>query len=58
MVHALVQVSAPVADDELAGHVRLRLARYKVPSSFERSPDPLRDDTGKVRRSALRTARL
>jgi bile acid-coenzyme A ligase len=58
VVHALVQVSAPVTDDELAEQVRRRLAPYKVTRGFERSPEPLRDDTGKVRRSALRAARL
>ena len=58
VVHALVEVAAPVTDDELGAHVRQRLAPYKIPSSFERSPDPLRDDAGKVRRSALRAARL
>jgi bile acid-coenzyme A ligase len=58
VVHALVQISAAVTDNELADHVRRRLAPYKVPRGFERSPEPLRDDTGKVRRSALRAARL
>jgi bile acid-coenzyme A ligase len=61
-VHAIVQTDdrpgAPVSDEELLEHVRRRLARYKVPASFERSTEPLRDDTGKIRRSALRAARL
>jgi bile acid-coenzyme A ligase len=35
-----------------------RLVHYKVPASFERVSEPLRDDAGKVRRSALRQARL
>jgi bile acid-coenzyme A ligase len=56
--HAIVRVTAPVEDEELAAHVRERLASYKVPRGFERSPEPLRDDAGKVRRSALRAARL
>jgi len=38
--------------------VAARLTRTKVPSTWERVDEPLRDDTGKVRRSALRTARL
>ncbi len=58
VVHAIVQTTAEVSDDELTAHVREHLVSYKVPRTFERSPDPLRDDTGKVRRSALRTARL
>jgi bile acid-coenzyme A ligase len=32
--------------------------RYKVPRSLELVREPLRDDAGKVRRSALRAARL
>jgi len=32
--------------------------RYKIPRSFEFVGEPLRDDAGKVRRSALRDARL
>jgi bile acid-coenzyme A ligase len=57
-VHGLVHTSAPVEDEELIEHVRARLAPYKVPRSLERSDVPLRDDAGKVRRSALRAARL
>jgi bile acid-coenzyme A ligase len=57
VVHAIVQTSTPVSDDELAAHLRTRLAPYKLPRSFERSATPLRDDAGKVRRSALRAAR-
>jgi bile acid-coenzyme A ligase len=32
--------------------------RYKLPRSFEFIANPLRDDAGKLRRSALRAARL
>jgi bile acid-coenzyme A ligase len=32
--------------------------RYKVPRSFEYVAEPVRDDAGKVRRKALREARL
>ncbi len=56
--HALVQLTAPVEDAELLAHVRDRLAPYKVPRSVERTEEPLRDDAGKVRRSALRAERL
>jgi bile acid-coenzyme A ligase len=31
--------------------------RYKIPRSFEFTREPVRDDAGKVRRSALRDAR-
>ncbi len=58
MPHALVSLSAPVSDDDLMAHLRERLAPYKLPRSIERVDGPLRDDAGKVRRSALRAERL
>jgi bile acid-coenzyme A ligase len=57
-VHALVEVAHEVPDAELRAHVAERLVHYKVPASFERVSEPLRDDAGKVRRSALRQARI
>jgi bile acid-coenzyme A ligase len=57
-VHALVDVVAEVSDAELRAHVAERLVHYKVPGSFERVREPLRDDAGKMRRSALRQERL
>jgi bile acid-coenzyme A ligase len=59
-IHAIVQVAegASVSDDELREFLAERLVRYKIPRTFERSDEPLRDDAGKVRRSALRTERL
>jgi bile acid-coenzyme A ligase len=59
-VHAIVDVGAadPPAVDELRTHLREYLAPYKVPRTFEIVSEPLRDDAGKVRRSALREARL
>jgi len=57
-VHAIVQLDAPVTDEGLRAHVGARLAAAKVPASVERVDTPLRDDTGKIRRSALRAARL
>lgn len=56
--HAIVQTSRPVVDDELIAFLRERLSPYKVPRSFEHVDEALRDDAGKVRRSALRAARL
>ena len=56
--HALVQLATPVEDADLLAHVRDRLAPYKVPRSVERTEAPLRDDAGKVRRSALRAERM
>ena len=57
-VHAIVQVPAEVSDQELLAHLAERLAPYKLPRSFERTDQYLRDDAGKVRRSALRAERL
>lgn len=56
-VHAIVEADGVTAS-ELEAHVRERLVSYKVPRSFELVDEPLRDDSGKVRRSALREARL
>jgi bile acid-coenzyme A ligase len=58
-VHAIVDVAdATVTPDELLAHVGERLVRYKVPRSVEIVHEPLRDDAGKTRRSALREARI
>ncbi|WP_395108243.1 AMP-binding protein [Actinomadura sp. SCN-SB] len=48
---------APRAD-ELDAHLRPLLAPYKRPRAYEFVDRPLRDEAGKVRRSALRTERL
>src|SRR4029079_14944971 len=52
-VHAVLEVSGEVSDDELRAFLGERLGRYKVPRSFERVEGHVRDDAGKVRRSAL-----
>ena len=57
-VHAIVQAPSEVPDEELRTHLAERLAPYKLPRSFERTDQYLRDDAGKVRRSALRAERL
>ncbi len=57
-IHAIVDATEPVSDAELREHLAERLVRTKVPRSFEYVAEPLRDDAGKVRRSALREARL
>jgi bile acid-coenzyme A ligase len=56
-VHAIVYLDGDVTDDELRAHMAERLVRYKIPRSFERATGPVRDDAGKVRRSALRDER-
>jgi bile acid-coenzyme A ligase len=57
-LHAIVDATGLVEEEALRAHVATRLARTKVPRSFEFTSEPLRDDAGKIRRSALREARL
>jgi bile acid-coenzyme A ligase len=57
-VHAIVDAPEGVSEAELRAHLAERLVAYKIPRSFELVREPLRDDAGKVRRSALREARL
>jgi bile acid-coenzyme A ligase len=58
-LHAIVQLSAPdaVTADDLRTHLAERLVSYKVPRSYEFVDEPVRDDAGKVRRTALRDER-
>jgi bile acid-coenzyme A ligase len=57
-VHAIVDAPNPVAEVELREHLVKHLVRYKIPRSFEFVSELLRDDAGKVRRAALREARV
>jgi bile acid-coenzyme A ligase len=57
-VHAIVDAPGGFEERELVSHLEAQLARFKIPRSFERVDEPLRDDAGKVRRSALRAARV
>ena len=57
-IHAIVQVNGEVTDAELRAHLAARLAPYKLPRTLERATEPLRDDAGKLRRTALRDARV
>ncbi|MFB8003417.1 AMP-binding protein [Nocardia sp. NPDC056000] len=56
--HAIVQSSAELEFDSVLTFLRERLSPYKLPRSLEIVDQPLRDDAGKVRRSALRAQRL
>ncbi|MDP9333270.1 MAG: AMP-binding protein [Actinomycetota bacterium] len=60
VVHAIVQTDdgSPIDLDELRSHLGERLVRYKIPRTFEFTTEPLRDDAGKLRRSALRAERV
>lgn len=64
-VHAVVDIGdtgspsgAPPTPAELSSFLRTILARPKIPRTYEFVTEPLRDDAGKVRRGALRDARL
>jgi bile acid-coenzyme A ligase len=57
-LHAVVQTTGEVGDDELRAFLAERLVGYKLPRSFERTAEPLRDEAGKLRRWAIRQARL
>jgi bile acid-coenzyme A ligase len=56
-IHAIVE-GDPGLEPALRQQLAERLARYKLPRSFEFVATPLRDDAGKLRRSALRAERL
>ncbi len=56
-VHAIIEADPDaVVEDELRAFLGERLVTYKVPRTFEFVDEPLRDDAGKMRRSALRAA--
>jgi bile acid-coenzyme A ligase len=57
-VHAIVEAESPLGDAELGDHLAKHLARGKHPRSYEYVDTPLRDEAGKVRRSALREERM
>ncbi len=58
IVHAVVEADQyTISRDELLSFVAERVARYKVPRSIEYTDQPLRNEAGKLRRSALRAER-
>ncbi len=59
IVHAVVEADPEdVSQENLLTFVAERVARYKVPRSMEYTDQPLRNEAGKVRRSALRAVRI
>jgi len=62
MVHAIVNpvvgVATPLETEELDLFLSTRLAKYKLPGTYEFTDEPLRDEAGKVRRSQLRDERM
>jgi bile acid-coenzyme A ligase len=57
-IHAIVQPREGLKEDELHRHLAERLVSYKRPRTFEFVAENVRDDAGKVRRTALRDARI
>ena len=55
-VHAIVHAEPGTAQKDILDFLADKLVRYKVPRSIEFTDQPLRDDSGKVRRSQLRQA--
>jgi bile acid-coenzyme A ligase len=54
-VHAVVDIGdADVTEDDLAGWTREHLDPEKMPRTWQLTRTELRDDTGKIRRSAFR----
>ena len=57
-VHAIIQPREGLDLDDLQRHLAERLVIYKRPRTFELVEENVRDDAGKVRRTALRDARV
>ncbi len=57
-IHAIVDAPGGFDVEALRAHLGERLVRYKIPKTFEVASEPLRDDAGKLRRSALRAERI
>jgi bile acid-coenzyme A ligase len=60
-LHAIVDVGSEPSNidaQRIRAHLVERLLHYKIPSSIEIVTTLLRDDAGKMRRSALRAARI
>jgi bile acid-coenzyme A ligase len=58
-IHAIIEADGASIDlDDLKAFLGERLVVYKLPRTFEFVDTPLRDDAGKVRRSALRAERV
>lgn len=59
VIHAIIEADPEAIDEaELRAFLAERLVVYKLPRTIELVDQPLRDDAGKVRRTALRQERL
>jgi bile acid-coenzyme A ligase len=57
-LHAIVQSKGDLTEAELRAHLRRVLVPYKQPRTYEFVAGNIRDDAGKVRRTALRDERI
>lgn len=57
-LHAIIHPRPGLNVDDLHKHLADRLVTYKRPRTFELVDQPVRDDAGKVRRTALRDERI
>ncbi|HEY2659230.1 MAG TPA: AMP-binding protein [Caulobacteraceae bacterium] len=57
-IHAIVQPRPGLDEETLRAHLADRLVTYKQPRSYEFVDENIRDDAGKVRRTALRDERI
>lgn len=57
-IHAIVQTKGARDEASLRAHLAVKLVSYKQPRTYEFVDEPLRDDAGKVRRTALRDERI
>lgn len=53
-VHAVVEVTGAITEQDVLGFLADRLVRYKIPRSLRLVTEPLRDDADKARRSTIR----
>jgi bile acid-coenzyme A ligase len=57
-IHAIVQPRPGLTEETLREHLRDQLVTYKQPRTYEFVEGNIRDDAGKVRRTALRDERV
>jgi bile acid-coenzyme A ligase len=57
-IHAIIQPREGLNEEDLHRHLSERLVVYKRPRTFEFVKENVRDDAGKVRRTALRDERI
>ena len=55
MAYVVVQKDAEVTEDDLKGHVKTNLARFKVPREIVFVEEIPRNSTGKILRRRLRS---